>query len=306
MGSERVITQRLTPVSGALRSWAPQEAPGEDPWSELRPRGVGELIDQCFAVFVAHFGFFVGFAVLVFVPFHLFFDAYIQSLWNVEGIGQLRDLLPAALTSGLVTLCLGERLLGRPQSIGTQARRAVKKLPWILGFRLLSGLASLLLCCVLVLPGLLSQWFFAPALAVYLLEGRALVKGRREGGQGWIPCEAILLSLRRSTRLAWGWESFVRFLGVALVAGLVILLPLMGIAALQESSSLRAALLSSGFFDARSAQLVMLLLGAVAMAVTAVFYDIFFTLYYLDLRVRMEALDLEQELGAIIKRNPVR
>lgn len=307
MAGARFVSQRL--VAAGSRSETRAQAPGEPQpdWKQLRARNIGELIDQTFAVYVSHFGLFVGFAVLCFVPMHLCFDALIKPLLkqpDVEflQITMLRDVVPAALTTGLVTLALGDELLGNRRSFGLQAWRAFLKLPSLITFYLVRLAATGLLCCLLILPGLLATWFLAPAYAVYLLEGPELVRAHQNSGGFGFPLRGMFLALRRSFQLSWGWESLGRFLGVAFVAFVIVSLPLTGIGALQDSTSLRSALLSSGFFDPRSAQLVMVLLGAVAMAAGTIFFDIFFTLFYFDLRVRHEAYDLERELDSLVER----
>ena len=307
MAGARVVSQRLELAgSGSAGTQGGPGAPQPD-WKQLRPRSIGELIDQSFAVYVSHFGYFVGFAVLCFVPMHLGFDAlikplFLQSEFELLQITMLRDMVPAVLTTGLVTFALGDELLGKQRSFGLQCWRAFLKLPSLITFYLVRLLTTVLFCCLLVLPGLLSTWFLAPAFAVYLLEGPELVGEQKRAGGSWFPLRGMILSLRRSFRLSWSWESLGRFLGVVLIGTLIISLPLTGIGALQDSTSLRSALLSSGFFDPRSAQLVMVLLGAVAMAAGAVFFDIFFTLFYFDLRVRHEAFDLERELDSLVER----
>ena len=307
MAGARVDTQRLEPAGQRERTTERGPRPEEEAWLRLRPRGIGELIDQCFAVYVAYFGALVGISFLCFVPLHLLFDALLLPIIQRQGlepiVALLRDVIPASITGGLVTLVVGQRLLGQEESLGVHLRRLVPRLPGLLVFYFLRGGLTLVLCCFLVVPGALSLWFFSPALAVYLLEGRAIARQRRDQGQASLPLAVMMASLGRSFRLSWNLDAFGRFLGVACVAGFLISLPLLGITHLQESGELRNTLLSSGALDARSVKVIMVLLGSAGVAAGAVFFDIFFTLYYFDLRVRREALDLDLSLDEIQRRS---
>jgi hypothetical protein len=309
MAGIRIVTQTLPPAGSPMAQKRVSGNSAEEDWRQLRPRNPGELLDQTVNVYVANFGLLVGFAVLCYVPLHLFFDAVVRPILVREGfevaMTTLRDVLPGLLTTALVTLFVGSKLLGRERSLGEHVLQSFSSLPGMLVFYGVRLTITMLLCCVFLVPGGLAYWLLASATAIYLLEGPLLVQAQRRRGGGWFPLRKHWLSLGRSRRLAWGSKSLGRYLAAG-AAVLLLAYPLIMINAFQENPSLRASLMSMEMLDSQAAKLVIVLMGAVSLATGTVLLDIFVLLFYFDLRVRREALDLELELEALESRSKPR
>ncbi len=301
MASTRLITQRLKPLRRGSKSPSTAGTQLLSPEDlELRPRTAGALLDQTFSVYARLFGPLVGFAVLAYVPLHMLFDAYLGPRFQRQGLeaglGLLRDLLPAALTTGFVSITLGGLFLRRQVSQASAVGFSLRSAPGVFSLYFVRIVITLAACCLFVVPGAMFAWLFSVAAAAYVLEGAAQLGRARDQWGGKFPLWRVLQALTRSRRLTWGWNSLGRFVAAGGAALLLIYLPMLGLNTLKESPELRATLLSSGWLSSSLADFAMLLVSSVSTAAGLVFFDVFFTLYYLDLCVRREALDLEVEL----------
>jgi hypothetical protein len=234
---------------------------------DLRPMELGEILDGALTIYRRHFGLFLRLGVVaLFVPVLL--EVYIAFSGGAPAhqVLFLINRLVVEYFAGLFLMAaairvISESYLGREPHVGETLSLAVSKTLPLFGV----GLAKAL---IYILIGAGISVVFA--LAAGLM--------RREGAL------AVLLML--VGLVGGGWF----LLWVAFVAGLIVYLPIFGVA-------LFAASLAT---DASGGAQVVQTLAAVLSMVLKPILGCVFTLMYYDLRVRREAFDLQilgQQLG---------
>lgn len=286
----------------------------------LRPLGVGDVLDELFAVYRRGFKTFLGISVLVDVPIAIlylpFVPAYVNFMEQMQqasgGTGN-----PGAFVSGyvgwglavvpvvllisvaqllwLAATCYATSAvyLGQPLTVGGAYRLALGRF-WPLVRLVLLGtifFVSLIVLAIapVIFPALLC--ISMPAtfiLGVYLLvkwsvAAPALVLEDQMGAAG---------ALRRSWELVRGgwWRTFATFFVLTLLVGI---LQSLGSGLSEALSALLQAVAAPGatFRPAWIAVIASLLASAVGVLWGPLLY-IGLTLMYYDRRVRMEAYDL--------------
>jgi hypothetical protein len=261
--------------------------------TQLRPLGVGEILDVAITIYRRNFRALLTLVFVVVAPFEIL-SALIQAsalpdndfltdttpgsvdvdreFW--VGIAAFRAAGMLSFIAGIVATgaCfkaiadgyLGETAEWRP-ALGYAARR----LHSILWVTILSAVISVLGLVLLIVPGIYLYVSFAVAVPVLLTEG---LKGRK--------------ALGRSRRLVKGrwWGTFgVVFLGAILVG--IVEGALVGLAAVVTTLDTADPTLGSFLVNTTATVLASLLATPLSAA--------FITVLYFDLRVRKEAFDLQ-------------
>jgi hypothetical protein len=262
----------------------------------LRPRGIGEILDAAVALYRARFGPLVRLTALVVVPVQVLNVLITLSTTPSDvtfGVGgptpvyDERDtvwvplagtlvsnvvvVLSTAFATAAVMRLVADTYLDAPTTTRDSAQLALQRLPAVLGVATLTSLMIIAGTFACVIPGLFLQAVFAVAMPALLLEGKRV-------GQ----------SLNRSAQLTKGrrWQSFsVVYVG-SMLTGLV---------------TFGLTLLIGGAINFAVHGTVALAVaqgvsGAVTAALTTPFVAAATIVLYFDLRVRAEGFDIQMAL----------
>jgi hypothetical protein len=244
---------------------------------QLRPMGMGEILDASFALLRRHAGVFFGVAIVcqgvptalsLFVQFSggpaQHFGLYLSS--------QLLSFVGYLLVTGASIRVVSQAYLGNEPSLSDALDFAFGKLGRTLAAGFAAGILAGLATILLVVPGIVVACGLSVAVQAAVLEP---LPGGMDGlGRSW--------TLTRGFK----WRAF----GLYVVVVVLLLLFLLGFA----------------FLAGLAAALVPLMLVPALIGVGLIFLFLYpftscvFTLFYYDLRVRKEAFDLEllsQHLG---------
>jgi len=281
------------PAAPAYQQWGPpygppSPRPGIVP---LRPLSVGELLDGAFTAIRRYPRVTIGLSALVATVQQLISlgldlstgelstpSTGLGQLGTVSGVlGAIVNFVLAAVLVGMLSVVIGEGVLGRPATLASVWGR-VRPLFWpLVGAALLAAILPFLGLVALIVGGVflwVALSFTTPALVLERL--------------------GVRQALRRSWRLAV--PAFWRVLGVRLLA----LLIAGAIAFVLELPGIIVAFASvAGSLDSDStahlslaAEAAIRLSALVATTVTAPFTAGVLALLYIDRRIRAEALDL--------------
>ena len=284
---------------------------------ELRPRGVGELVDAAFQIYRKHWWTLVKTAGLFLLPFGLI-SSVLQALigsnmtsnlngftYQTGGLSaaysqMFSGLLPsltlymavivlqliaymindAAMTKQAADVCLGET-----PTTGSAWRAVRARLGTVLGASLLSNLiiygVGIVTCCCLGLGALVFFVFLALVMPAVMLESASAGK-----------------SIGRSFSLVQ--KGFWHACGVLVVLYLILLIPTFLISLTLQMLVSGSSLFSPTPFTARAisdtAQALIYFASILVGVILAPLQGIGKTLIYLDLRVRHEGYDLERAM----------
>ena len=262
---------------------------------ELRPRGIGEILDAAVSLYRARFWLLVRYAALVVVPVQLFLTLVLLSAQpdsfslavNGNAAPQFDTsraqlgatvvvLLAGWVTSSLVEAVtariVADSYVGSAEAPSTAARTAARRILTVLAVGLLVGVcqvAGLFLCFV---GALAVRAFFAVAVPAVILESKR-----------------VFSSMGRSIELTR--NHFWHALGVVVAAMLI-------------GALLNAALASAlNIWSARggSASAIVVTQGVVniiASCITTPFVAAVAVALYFDLRIRDEAFDVQLAMAA--------
>jgi hypothetical protein len=262
---------------------------------ELRPRGIGEILDAAVSLYRARFGVLVRYAALVVVPVQVFLTVVLLSAQpdsfsltlNGNATPQFDTsraqlgatvvvLLAGWITSSLVEAVtariVADAYVGSAEEVSTAARTAARRILTVLAVGLAVGLcqvAGLFLCLV---GALAVRAFFAVAIPAVILERKR-----------------VFSSMGRSIELTR--THFWHALGVVVAAMLI-------------GALLNAALASAlNIWSARgaSASAIVITQGfanIIASCVTTPFVATVAVALYFDLRIRDEAFDVQLAMAA--------
>jgi hypothetical protein len=262
----------------------------------LRPRGIGEILDAAIALYKARFGALVKLTALVVVPVQLLnvlvtlstapndvtfgatgptpvYDSR-HAFWVPFAgtvVMNIVTVLSTAFATAAVMRVVADTYVGQPSDVRTSARLAWRRFPAVIGASIATGFLTIIGLLACVVPGLYLQAMFSVTIPALLLEGL---------GVG----EAI----RRSTALTRGrrWQCFaVLYVGSLLAGaisfGLTLLIDVPVNAALDGTTALAIA---QG------------VAGALTAALTTPFQAAAIIVLYFDLRVRAEGFDVQMAL----------
>jgi hypothetical protein len=263
---------------------------------QLRPLGIGEILDVAIKIFWRHKGTLARIVLVVVAPVTVLanliqFSALpdedalnADTASNADISLAITGFFAAAVLGWIGTTfataacfkAVGEAYIGEPPSWRSSLRFVGKRLHsvlWLVFLTTLVTIAGVLLC---VIPGVYFFVAFSVVMPVLLLEG---LRGRRAMGRS-----------RQLVKGRW-WPAFA-----LLAVGLIIT----GIVGAVIQSLITAVTFTDTGNDTFVAFLVTTI-GAVAAAiVTAPFQAAYTSVLYFDLRVRKEAFDLQllaQQIG---------
>jgi hypothetical protein len=270
---------------------------------ELRPLGIGELLDVAMRVTLRHAGTLVPAVLVVVVPLQIISSiAYVAGgadqlrssggQWELQGdvdpwafgisltiVGMIAAITPL-LASGVCFKAVAEAYLGGTSDWRSSLHYTLPRLHSILWVTILAGLGVLAGLCLLVLPGIWLAVSWAIAVPVLLAEG---ARGSK--------------ALGRSYRLVKGrwWGTLAVLVLAALLVGIVSA----GIATLLSALSLDPTG-HSALVDF----VLRVISGTVSSLIATPFTAALTVALYIDLRVRKEGFDV-QLLAAQIGLEPV-
>lgn len=261
---------------------------------ELRPRGIGEILDAAVALYRARFGQLVRYAALVVVPIQVLVTIVVLSAqpdhysvtFNGSATPQLDSnraqlgatfvvlmagVLTHAFVAAVTTRVVADEYVGFQETGGTAARTGAHRYLAVLAVGVLVGLselAGLLLCGV---GSFAAQALFAVAVPVVVLERRR-----------------VFAAMRRSTELTR--SHFWHVLGVVLTASLL--------------SALINAVLTFGLniWSSRGGNTTAVAItqgtaNTIASLLTTPFVAAAIVALYFDLRIRDEAFDVQMAMA---------
>jgi hypothetical protein len=261
--------------------------------TQLRPLGVGEILDVAITIYRRNFRALLTLVFVVVAPFEIL-SALIQAsalpddplitestpgqvelgndFWlGVAGFGAagLLSFIAGLVATGACFKAVADGYLGERAEWRPALAYAARRLHSILWVTLLAAFIAVLGMIFLIVPGIYLYVCFAVAVPVLLTEG---LKGRK--------------ALGRSRRLVTGrwWGSFgVVVLGAILVS--IVEGALVGLAAVVTSLDTADPTLPSFLANTTATVLASVLATPLSAA--------FATVLYFDLRVRKEAFDLQ-------------
>jgi hypothetical protein len=270
---------------------------------ELRPLGVGEILDAAIKLFLRHWRPLVLSVVGLILPVQIIsalitasvapeqFDLTTSETGVDEGeeaeflIGQgivgLLSAISILLATAVCFKAVADAYLGAEPDWRRSLRFALRRLGGLFGVAIVGGLAVALGTVALIIPGIWLFVCFSLAVPALLLERVGPVKAlgrsfRLVRGRWWPTAGALLIGYL-----------LIGVLG-ALVSGVIMVVP----AVLTEDNTLVAALGA-------------VVGGTVGQALTTPYSAAVVTLLYFDQRVRKEGLDLQLIAeGAGVERDP--
>ena len=275
--------------------------------ADLRPMGVGEILDGALTIYRRHFITFLALGIIVlWLPVVLSIYAQLSGPQGHTGLLFLAAILQyfagLLLTAGVIRV-ISDFYLGRESGLTQALALGVQKV-WPLfvvglGKGVLLGLIVFVLGIVaaISIPMLTKTGALGGIVALALLAGACWLAAFVACGYG-VTTQVVVLEPLGSSFDAFGrsWDLTrgrkLKVLGLALVAFILVGVPSAGIGAL-------AAVLRFSFSTTAAALLV---LAAVLPVILTPVLPCVFTLMYYDLRVRREAFDLEllsQHLSAV-------
>ncbi len=273
--------------------------------ADLRPMGVGEILDGALTIYRRHFTTFVALGVIVLgLPVVLTIYAQLSGpqqhpvlLFFAALLQYFAGLL---LTAGVIRV-ISDFYLGREASLGQALALGVQKV-WPLfvvglGKAIVIGLVFIVPAALagLAIPMLGKTGGLGALVAIAFIGGAAWLATFVACGYG-VTTQVVVLEPLSSSFDAFGrsWDLTrdrkLKVLGLALVAFILVAVPSIGIGAL-------AGVLRLSSYSGAS---VLLVLAAILPVILTTVLPCVFTLMYYDLRVRREAFDLEllsQHLG---------
>jgi hypothetical protein len=272
---------------------------------QLRPLTVGDLFDETIKIYRRHFGQLIGLAAFMQVPTLLAFllvggtaavavlasgqdidpsdTSFIVGILGAAAVAMLVAIVTAPVGLSAMLQAIAEARFGRRIGLGEAIRRGFRRYWGLLGLGLVYTIAvGLMWLTILGIPfGIYFSVAWGLCVAVYLVEGTGVFE-----------------SLSRSRALVRGM--WWRTLGIALlftlfqsVIGWIISFPLGFIAGVVGALTPQSTGVQAGM--AAVNMLGSLLGGILPLPVLYIGW----MLYYFDLRVRKEGLDLQMRAGEI-------
>jgi hypothetical protein len=260
---------------------------------ELRPLGVGELLDVAIRVTLRHAGTLVRVVLVVVLPLQLLSSiAYVSGgvdqvhdsssgQWTLQGnvdpwafgvslgvVGIIAGITPL-LASGVCFKAVGDAYLGGTSDWRASLRYTLPRLHSILWVTILGGLGILVGFCLCFIPGIWWGASWAVAVPVLLTEG---VRGRK--------------ALGRSFALVKGrwWGTF---------GALAIAFTLVAVVSAAITALLSAVSLDPTGHGALVDLVLRVASGTLSSLITTPFTAALTVALYIDLRVRKEGFDVQ-------------
>jgi hypothetical protein len=268
----------------------------------LRPRGVGEILDAAVVLYRARFGALVRLTVLVVLPVQLLnvlitlstrpedvtlgatgpapvYDSS-RAFWvPLAGtvVMNLVLVLSTAFATAAVMHLVADTYLGGPATGSESAHLALRRLPAVLGLGVTVSVLVIIATFMCVLPGVFLQVAWVVAMPALLLEHKSI---------GQALSRSMALTKRR-----W-WQCFaVHYVGSILTALITFTLTLAVVGAVHVAvHGTEALAIAQG------------VAGAITSTLTTPFVAAAIIVLYFDLRVRGEGFDVQMALRDIDRR----
>jgi hypothetical protein len=162
---------------------------------ELRPMGVGDILDTAFRLYRMRFVSFFAISLVMFVPYIVLLLVLSLLVGNETHLVQTpygpREMEPVGamlvntlatmlyflavwpLVGGALMFNISAAYLGESLSVGTCYRRAASRLGALLGTQMLVGFVVVLGMLLLIIPGIIFSLWYVVIAPVVLLEGLA-------------------------------------------------------------------------------------------------------------------------------------
>ncbi len=253
---------------------------------ELRPMGIGDILDTAFRMYRRNFASFLSIALITYLPYALVVlllqFALVdepQLVETTEGTFAVADpdaalvgvissallfLFVYPITAGALTSAIGSHFLGQRVSAGAAYAKAAQRLGALLGTQVLVGITVVVGFVLLIVPGIIFSLWYMIVPAVVVLD--------QLSGPG---------AMKRARALMTGnlGKGFALNLMVFIMLAMILVIALIGTSALGLPVSVQefvTNLLSALFLPMQLGTIVLL---------------------YYDLRIRKEALDLQVLAG---------
>ena len=274
--------------------------------ADLRPMGVGEILDGAFAIYRRHFMTFLALGVIVlWLPVVLTIYAQLSGPERHGGVlffAAFMQYFAGLLLTACVIRVISDFYLGRESSLGLALGLGANKVWPLFLVGLGKGIVIGLIVVVAGVVGAIAIPAMSKAGAVGGLVALALIAAACwfaafvACGYG-VTTQVVVLEGLSSSFDAFGrsWDLTrgrkLKVLGLAIIAFILVVVPSAAIGAV--AGVLR--------FSSSSTAAILLVFAAVLHVILTPVLPCVFTLMYYDLRVRREAFDLEllsQHLGA--------
>ena len=259
-------------------------------------------------VLVSRFGPCVAIAAICWIPYQVANEVlkYSGLGFGAQFVSAALAFLPELLTTACVCSFVGGYLLRTRVTAWDAIKNGVTAVIGVGVIALVQGVSTVLLAVCCVVPAVLGYWLFSVGPTVYVLERKELVARNYRGSSGAIPWMlGIGYSIARGVRLVQSLPSFGRWAGWTIVAGLAILWPLAFIPSALSEPAVRQHLEDLFSVQGRPIELTITTISAVFVGIGTAYFAILKTVYYLDERVRKEAVDLEMRLTQLGERSGV-
>lgn len=251
----------------------------------LRPRGVGELLDLAFEVLRSRFGTYVGIATLIWLPMRATQPFVGMHQWGTPSAGWFYGflfnlggaLVLAFLEVSVLAVLVAGQLEGRRVSVRGALRQAFSRLFSVGVIAILGGLLTLFGCLCLCLPGILLMWLLYLAPAVCVIENVGVIE-----------------SVSRSFELAG--RRFLPWIPLALAA-LLLGLPFTLIVSVVDDPRGRSWLIESLSMSAYAFDWTMVAVTSLFYGVAAAIRGVVVTVWYFDCRARRDGADLASRIA---------
>jgi hypothetical protein len=264
--------------------------------ANLRPRGVGEVLDAAVALYKARFVQLVKLTTIVVVPVQLLnvlitlstrpsditigttgaqpvYDGD-EAVWvPLAGtiVMQVVVVLSTAFATAAVTRLVADTYLDQPTSAGGSTRLALHRLPAVLALSIVTSLLVIAGTFACVVPGIWLQVSWAVAMPALLLEEKGV--------------RAAMSRSFALTKFRWGQCFAVYYVG-SLLSSFVAL----GLTAVLDGAISVAVEGTAALAIAQGVS------GAITAALTTPFIAAAVVVLYFDLRVRGEGFDIQMAL----------
>ncbi len=295
MPGAQISVRRMLPVRGAevegsrsrRRFWGSRVAKSAAP---LAPRGVGQILDLACDTLSARVAACVVSGAVLMLPVQIATELFLRApltevTFFASIVGESGFVVVAQfIATAFVCKVIGAYLIGETAPPGEVVRLVLRKLPGIVVLSIGVGLVTYLgtLCCCV--PGVVARWLSSVLAAVYVLE------------EGWFG-----RAVSRGVFLAVGWGNLGRWLGWASASALA-LAPLYLISDGLYDPDVRAAIREYLPLDEGPTAVLLTFPAALFAGVALGARAVLTVVYYYDLRIRKEGMDLERELARLVAR----
>ena len=252
---------------------------------DLRPRGVGELLDLAFEILRTRFGTYVGITALLWLPMRAAQPFVGMHRWMSPGavdtsggwfLGFLFNtggaLVLAFLEVSVLSLLVAGHLEGRRVTAFGALRRSFARLVPVAVVALLGGILTTFGFACLCVPGIFLTWFLYLAPVVCVIENLG-------------PGESISRSFELAGRRFLPW---VAFAGAAFLLGL----PFSSVAGVVDQPDARAWMIERLSMSAAAFDWTMVVVSSLFNGVAAAIRGVVVTVWYFDCRARRDGADL--------------